>query len=1001
MQQFQSLIRLLLFYALTLLIMLCLYYAALYIGIMDNSKNHSVEAFDNLQHDITEHLASLDYDVDAILKKPYLQDLSYQLILMSPSGQTYIHTNTRPNETELITISFPDPTLPPKNSYQLDNEVLKATISLEDGYKIHILLRHQTPDINWTSYLYWLPLVIAIVLFMMALFYTLRRQANWQQLLTYTDNLSEDAKEAYSSTPFIVNKSTSEFLRLGYTLSRVKYQLHNNHRRIQVLQHRLERLVDSAPLPMLMIMRKGDISFFNQRFEQVFTTSYQSDISYKLIDFFTGNDKTTQQLLLDLSAQRVTRTLLVYGLENNQPYQLHITPWFGEHGQVRGFTALLNNVSSFIEQSKILQKNNQNLEAQVKSFTELRSVIGHELRTPLNAIISTLDMMEQETFNIEQQEILSTLTQSSQSMLAMLNDMLDMAKIEAGRVDIVSESKDIFKLGQHVSDLMLSATRRQNIDLLYYFDPICPRYISTDGSRLCQILLNLMDNAVKFTQSGYVALTIEGITQQQMAMLNQGDKLNKVGHNRPTNPSKNRAFAKSQNSKLLKSSSDTVSTDEVTHADAINNTGTNPEYQWIRFSVKDSGIGIAATDQHKLFSYFNQANPQINQKFGGTGLGLAISNSFAQLLGGFIQLDSEIGCGSTFNLYIPCRSPIYEPVYHFHSDLLHIHLIAVVDQALRETYLQRIGNYLFMNISIYSELNPATIARLEQQLTQQQPGVTSILMLDYDCYQDYDNNLRSQSEALNIESIDNSDSINDSLLGVPTQANHTLQEMINNTKLPKILLSRKPERSIPSDTLEEFDGFLNKPINVTLMISELIRLAQNQVKLPPSLPTASIVVKDKFTARNESNIDDVNFNINEAIESNTLRNMQPQEQAEQPLILVVEDNITNQKITCKLLSKLGYRSVVAENGEQALSLLKVHRQQLALILMDCRMPVMDGLTATRAIRDSGDNITIIALTANDSPEDKISCQQVGMDEFLTKPIQKNKLATMLKHFIKA
>ncbi len=100
------------------------------------------------------------------------------------------------------------------------------------------------------------------------------------------------------------------------------------------------------------------------------------------------------------------------------------------------------------------------------------------------------------------------------------------------------------------------------------------------------------------------------------------------------------------------------------------------------------------------------------------------------------------------------------------------------------------------------------------------------------------------------------------------------------------------------------------------------------------------------------------------------------------------------------MSKLGYRSVVAENGEQALSLLKVHRQQLSLILMDCRMPIMDGLTATQAIRDSGDNITIIALTANDSPEDKLICQQVGMDEFLTKPIQKNKLATMLKHFIK-
>lgn len=387
------------------------------------------------------------------------------------------------------------------------------------------------------------------------------------------------------------------------------------------------------------------------------------------------------------------------------------------------------------------QKSNQNLEAKVKSFTELRSVIGHELRTPLNAIISTLDMIEKQTLNKEQQEILATLTQSSQAMLTMLNDMLDMAKIEAGRVDIVSESCDIFKLGQHVSDLMISATRRQNIDLLYYFDPTCPRYISTDGSRLCQILLNLMGNAVKFTHSGYVALIIEGVTQPPLNQTTSSD-----------------------------SDSDS-SSDIVTQAK--DSTDSNPEYQWIRFSVKDSGIGIAASEQHKLFSYFNQANPQINQKFGGTGLGLAISNSFAQLLGGFIQLDSEIDCGSTFSLYIPCRSPIYQPVYHFHSDLLHIHLIAVVDQALSETYLQRIGDYLFMTVSIYSELNPVAIARLAQQLTQPSSAMTPILMLDYDYFQAYNDKLKAQSEALNIENIDNSDGLKNSSLNTASPANNT------------------------------------------------------------------------------------------------------------------------------------------------------------------------------------------------------------------------------------
>ena len=975
MQQFQSLKRLLLFYTLTLFIMLSLYYVALYLEIEDYSERHSVATFNNLQHDLTKDVITSNYEIKEILKKPYLQEFSYQLIFMLPSGQTYIHNQTVPNESDLLLTSFPSTTLDKNTYYQLDNQTLRATVFLENGYQLYIVLRHKTPEIKWTSYRYWLPLIAAFILFVIALMYMLRRQANWQQLLAYTDNLSEEAKEAYSSMPFTIKRTTPEFLRLGHALSRIKYQLHNNHRRIQILQHRLERLVDSAPLPMLMVMRQSQISFFNKRFEQVFATSYQSNLTYTLTDFLTGSDKATQQLLLDLSTQRVTRTLLVYGLENNQPYQLHITPWFGEHGQIRGFTALLNNVDHFIKQSKALQLKNQGLESQVKSFIELRSIIGHELRTPLNAIISTLDLIEKETLNADQQEILSTLTQSSHSMLTMLNDTLDMAKIEAGRMDIVSESTDIFELGQHVSDLMLGNTRRQDIDLLYYFAPNCPRYISTDGSRLCQILLNLMDNAVKFTTSGYVALTVEGVTQQQLTDINESSQIKSSNYH-----SSNKPFAKPKNKTLVKATTNSItSTNFDVDTDNSNNEA-SAEYHWIRFSVKDSGIGIASTEQQKLFSYFNQANPKINQKFGGTGLGLAISSSFAQLLGGFIHLESEAASGSTFSVYLPCYAPIYQPVYHFHNSLPHIHLIAVVDQALRESYLQRIGHYLSMNISIYSELNERTIAQLKHQLTDDKSDLTTILMLDYECYETYI-----------AKSIDKSgDIVSDSINNV----DNTLRMVIDNCKLPKILLSRKPERGIPSTFLDEFDGFLNKPINVTVMVSELVRLAQYQFKVT-GLDSA-VISFDK-----DNNFQPASYDVkkSKASENSIVDKQDTEIDLTAPLILIVEDNIVNQKIGRKLLEKLGYRSMIADNGKQALTLLEAHRRDISLILMDCRMPVMDGLEATLAIRSSGDNITIVALTANDSIEDRLLCQQVGMDEFLTKPVQKDKLQQVLKQYI--
>ena len=118
------------------------------------------------------------------------------------------------------------------------------------------------------------------------------------------------------------------------------------------------------------------------------------------------------------------------------------------------------------------------------------------------------------------------------------------------------------------------------------------------------------------------------------------------------------------------------------------------------------------------------------------------------------------------------------------------------------------------------------------------------------------------------------------------------------------------------------------------------------------------------------------------------------------MILVVEDSATNQKIACKILAKLGYRTVVAEDGQQALDILQVQRQEIALILMDCRMPVMDGLQATQAIRAQGDDIPIVALTANNTEEDRTACLAVGMDEFLAKPINKNKLQEVLAALIK-
>ncbi|GAF57313.1 PAS/PAC sensor hybrid histidine kinase [Psychrobacter sp. JCM 18902] len=727
-------------------------------------------------------------------------------------------------------------------------------------------------------------------------------------------------------------------MRLGHALSRVSYQLHNDYRRIKTLTHRLERLVEQSPLPMLMIMRHGQISFFNKRFEQIFLSLPQSDSNYELTDFIAGKDESTQRLLQTLSNLRVTRTLTVYGLENEQTYQLHVTPWFGEHGQVHGFTVLLNNVNEFASQIGQLQQQNQRLQRQIDEFNTIKSTMGHDLRLPLEVMIDTLEPIDPETLTAAQNDILISLIKSSQSMLTTLNKVLDIEEIAVRKTRLSIEPVDIYRLGQQVSQSFIERIRQQGLELLYFFAPDSPRCIDTDHQRLQQILYDLLDNAVKFTTSGYISLTIETVSNAELLA------------------TKNRSLVNlNKDPTLIKNNQ--INKDNPSHA----------SHDWIRFSIKDSGMGIDIAKQHQLLVQLNKSSKQnthrnvnyIQKNTTGQGLGLNNVNSFARLLGGFIEIKSTMTEGSSLNLYLPCRRPNYQPIYHHSQHLTHIHLIAVIKQPLRAKHLRDFCAYLSMPATIYTSIDKLDLQQLNEKLAQDEQRLAPILLLDYEYY-----------ETLSIASANQAIGNDD--------RQQALNTLLDNPSLPKILLSMKPERRIPSILLDKYEGFLSKPLDATLLLSELLRLT---LPARQKLVQAIEIKEENKQLANEAD---------KAANENVL-----------PLILVVEDSPTNQKITCKILSKLGYRSVVAEDGQQALDMLQQQRQDISLILMDCRMPVMDGLQATQAIRAQGDKIAIVALTANNTKEDRDACIEVGMDEFLAKPINKKELESVLQSFIKS
>lgn len=974
--------RLFAIYSLALIVMLAMYYLLAYDAEVSQQKLRSQAVFSQLSHELTEHRASNQTDLKPLLKKPFIKNISYQIILIAPSGQTYIYDYYRSDDAHLKKVALPE-LLPhhKTNLYSLDNSKLFGWIDLADGYQVYVSLYHQPIDIDWMAYRYWIPILIAILLLLMGLGFILKRRNEWERLIDYTESLSRYSKESYAAPPFINQKVATEFLRMGHALSRINYQLHKTYRRSQLLNHRLERLIDHAPLPMLTIKRNGKISFANQRFEQVFSTTFQRNVMYTLTDFFIGIDKVTQQTLTNLATQRVTRTLLIDSLEDGQRYQLHIMPWFGEHGQIYGFTGILNNINDLTEKLTASEQQQQQQQARLGDFDKLWSIMGHELRTPLSGMIGMLDLLRLENLNPSQTETVTTLKRASQSMLALLNSMLDMAKIDAGKLKVALEPVDILALCKQICELMVGNARRQGIELHYFFDPQCPRYLATDAGRLQQILMNLISNAIKFTQSGYVALIIEPITPYDSRYVSPSQAHN-FSNDTPCHETANRLDTNEAGNTFSAKASILT---ETHPSDAINTTPSQAskidqkltladEHLWLSFSVKDTGIGIEKEDQTKLFSFFNQANDSISRQFGGTGLGLAISNSFAQLLGGFIHLDSTPKVGSTFSLCLPRTHPSYQPVYLFNTDLSQSCLIAFVNDEISARYLRQLCNHLLLPALVRTAMDDSNIASINSQLTRVAAAeLRSILLIDYELHQRSD-------------------------LSV-------LARLKPYASSPKILLSMMPERGIASQIIAQFDGFLAKPLDVGYLVSEITRLSQcphkplyyqDSTRHPVDSHHLLGQIKDAHLASEQAITANPDATLNAKSNPDT-----PSEDKSNPLILVAEDQPMNQKVACKMLEKLGYHTLVANNGEEAIRLLEQHRPQIGLILMDCRMPILDGISATKTIRSAQDTIPIIALTANDSEEDQLACVQAGMNGFLAKPLKKDKLCAMLDQFLLA